>query len=156
VISPLELIAQPDVVIPELGAITAEEAIALSHAKITVATTAVNAPALLLAALVERFHVAPVAIGPEIALPHARTDAVDRMVLAFGRSSPGIAFDAEHLHVRGVFLIATPRNQIAEYLQAVAALSRLLKREGMRDALLTAASEEELRALLARAMKVQI
>jgi mannitol/fructose-specific phosphotransferase system IIA component (Ntr-type) len=152
----LELIAQPDVVVPELGAITPEEAITLLQQKIAETTTAVSDSEQLLAALLERYRVTSVAIGPDVALPHARTDAVDRVVLAFGRSSRGIAFDAAHPQVRLVFLIATPRKQITEYLQAVAALSRWLKGEGTRTALLAARDEEELRAPFARAMKVAI
>lgn len=135
---------------------TAEEAIRLLQAKIAAATTAVNAPEELLSALLERYQVSPVTIGADLALPHARTDAVDRMVLGFGRSAEGIGFDSSHPRVRLVFLMATPRDQIEGYLQAVAALSRLLKREGLRAALLNAASEEELRALFGRAMKVKI
>jgi mannitol/fructose-specific phosphotransferase system IIA component (Ntr-type) len=154
--SPNELIAHPDVVVPELGVATAEEAIAALHARLSATSGAVKNAPQLLADLLERFRLASVGIAPDVALPHARTDAVDRMVLAVGRSSRGIPFDATHAQVRLIFLIALPREQITEYLQFVAALSRLLKKEGVRAALLAAANEDELRAPLARAMTVKL
>jgi mannitol/fructose-specific phosphotransferase system IIA component (Ntr-type) len=156
VTAPIELIAEPDVVMSGLSARTPEEAIAELHAQLCLTTTAVKNPPQLLAALLERFRLASVGIAADIALPHARTDAVDRMVLGVGRSAYGVAFDALHPQVRLIFLVATPRQQVAEYLYMVAALSRLLKTEGVRGALLAARNEEELRAPLARAMKVKL
>lgn len=139
---------------PELAAMTAAEAITVLHARLCADTAAVKDPPKFLEALFERYRLAPIAIAADIALPHARTDAVDRMVLAVGRSSRGIPVDAAHGQVRLIFLIGLARHQVSEYLQFVAALSRLLKSDGVRAALLTAANEDELRAPLARAMKV--
>lgn len=55
-----------------------------------------------------------------------------------------------------VFLIGTPKQHVTEYLQLVAAISRFLKTEGIRAALLAAEGEEELRGTLARAMNVAV
>ncbi|MDB6093187.1 MAG: putative IIA-like nitrogen-regulatory protein PtsN [Verrucomicrobia bacterium] len=97
---------------------------------------------------------APVCIAPEVALPHARTTAVERVVLGVARiAPPGVGFDAEHPHVRLVFMVGTPKNQVEEYLLSVAAITRLLKVEGVRTGLLTAPTEAEFRALLARGAK---
>jgi len=81
---------------------------------------------------------------------HARTAAVDRLVLAIGRAPGPLAFDAEHPAVRLVFFIGVPRQAVTEYLKLVAALSRLLKNEPVRAALLAAATEADFRAVLAR------
>jgi mannitol/fructose-specific phosphotransferase system IIA component (Ntr-type) len=97
-----------------------------------------------------------VAIAPDVAIPHARTDAVERLVLAVGRSSAGIAFDAVHPSVRLIFLIGAPRQQVGGYLQLVATISRLLRREGAREALLKADSEDELRDILGRTINVAV
>jgi mannitol/fructose-specific phosphotransferase system IIA component (Ntr-type) len=48
-------------------------------------------------------------------------------------------------------MIGTPKAAVTEYLQAVAALSRILKQGGTRAALLEAPTEAEFRAVLARA-----
>lgn len=150
---PTDLLAHPDVVVPALRAETGENAIRELHAALCVATPVVMDPGKLLEALLERSRLTSVAIAPDVALPHARTDAVERMVFAVGRAPGGIAFDPAHPRVQLVFLIGTPRDQISEYLRVVAALSRLLKTEGVRATLLAANTEEELRAPLERTMK---
>lgn len=118
----------------------------------SVAGAVIDEPRFL-ADLLERASVASVCIADEIALPHARTTAVGRLVLAIGRSSQGIAFDAEHPAVRLVFLIGVPKLAVRDYLQLVAALSRLLKNSVVRQGLLTASTEEEFLASLARGVK---
>jgi len=149
-----QLVAQPNVVLADLEAKSAEGAIVTLHNQLSLATPAVKDRPAFLTALLQRARVSSVALAPDVAIPHARTDAVDRLVLAVGRSRTGIAFDAEHPHVRLVFLIGTPRQQIAEYLELVAGISRLLRREGTKAALLAAPGEDELRAILSRTINM--
>lgn len=103
----------------------------------------------LLTDLLARMRLGPVCIAEGIAMPHARSSAVDRMVLAVGRSNIGIRFDAQHPRVGLLFVIGTPKDAVTEYLQAVAALSRWLREAGRRAALTAAPDEESFRALLA-------
>ena len=84
-------------------------------------------------------------------MPHARTTAVSRIVLGVARMAAPVSFDVEHPGVRLIFMIGTPKAAVTEYLQAVAALSRILKQGGTRAALLEAPTEAEFRAVLARA-----
>lgn len=101
--------------------------------------------------LLERVMLAPVCIAADVALPHARTGAVDRIVLGVARvAAPGVGFDGEHPAVRLMFMIGTPRQQVEDYLRLVAAISRLLKADGVRAGLLAAKTEVEFRAQLAR------
>lgn len=148
--SPTELIAQPDVVMLDLAASSREAALRALHARL--ATVAgVNDAERFLFDLLERAMVATVCIAPDVALPHARTTAVVRIVLGVARlAAPGVGFDGEHPGVRLMFMIGTPRQQVVEYLQVVAAISRVLKTDGAREALLAAATEAEFRAVLAR------
>ena len=132
----------------DLSAASGEEAIKALHAKLGAAGGAVTNAPRFLADLLERAQVASVCIADDVALPHARTASVERMVLAVGRATTDIAFDAEHPHVRLVFLIGTPKAAVTDYLKVVAALSRLLKNPATRAALLTAPTEKEFRALL--------
>jgi mannitol/fructose-specific phosphotransferase system IIA component (Ntr-type) len=105
----------------------------------------------LLIDLLERVMVAPVCIAIDVALPHARTSAVDRIVLGVARiAAPGVGFDGEHPNVRLMFMIGTPRQQVEGYLRLVAAISRLLRVPGAREGLLSAKTESEFRELLAR------
>jgi mannitol/fructose-specific phosphotransferase system IIA component (Ntr-type) len=148
VILPTECIADPEVVVLDLDAGSGEAAVQVLHQRLTAATNAVVNPPQFLADLLARARLAPVCIAEDVALPHARTDAVSRIVIAVGRSSRGIAFDANHPAVRLVFLIGTPKAAVTEYLRVAAVLSRLLRRGAVRSGLYAAADEAEFRALL--------
>lgn len=152
---PTDLIANPDALALELRATSGEEAIRELHARLGSAVGAVTDAPRFLADLIERAGVASVCIADGIALPHARTPAVSRMVLAVGRAAREVAFDAEHPHVRLVFLIGTPKEAVTDYLKLVAALSRGLKNGKFLDGLLAATTEAEFRGWLARCAEVR-
>jgi mannitol/fructose-specific phosphotransferase system IIA component (Ntr-type) len=148
--SSVELIARPDVVLLDLAATSREAALRALHRELA-KEPAVKDGEQLLRDVLERVMVAPVCIAADVALPHARTNAVDRIVLGVARlKDPGVGFDGEHPNIRLMFMIGTPRQQVEEYLKLVAAISRLLRKPGARQALLSAPTEEEFRALLAR------
>jgi mannitol/fructose-specific phosphotransferase system IIA component (Ntr-type) len=150
---PTQLLAQPDALILDLAVNSREAAICGLHARLALTPAVKDAPQFL-HGLLERAMLAPVCIAPDVALPHARTDAVERVVLGVARvTAPGVGFDAEHPHVRLVFMVGTPKQQVQEYLLAVAAITRLLKTEGVRAGLLVAPTEAEFVALLARGTK---
>lgn len=81
-------------------------------------------------------------LGNEVALPHARTEHVKKIVLAVGRSTPGIHFENSNQTVRLMFVLGTPKNNPTDYLILVGALCRLIKDESHRAALLAAATPE--------------
>jgi len=149
VASSIELIARPDVVVLDLAANSRETALRALH-QLIVQQPAVTDAERLLRDMLERVMVAPVCIAADVALPHARTTAVERIVLGVARlREPGVGFDGEHPNVRLIFMIGTPRNQVEEYLRLVAAITRLLRKPGARPALLAAPTEAEFRAVLA-------
>ncbi len=79
------------------------------------------------------------AIGNGVAIPHARTKAVKRIIIAFARLSPGIDFGAEDKDpVRLLFVLGTPLDAVGEYLKVLAKLSKLLKEDKTRQQLLKA------------------
>jgi mannitol/fructose-specific phosphotransferase system IIA component (Ntr-type) len=147
--SPTALIAQPDAVVLDLPTNSGEAAIRALQARLAKLPAVKDAPLFLLD-LLERAALTSVCIAADVAMPHARTGAVDRLVLAIGRAPGPVPFDAEHPGIRLVFLIGTPKQGVTEYLQLVAALSRLLKNVPVREALVAATTEAEFRAVLAR------
>jgi mannitol/fructose-specific phosphotransferase system IIA component (Ntr-type) len=150
---PSQLLAQPDALVLDLVANSREAAICGLHALLAKSPAVKDAPQLL-HGLLERAMLAPVCIAPDVALPHARTDAVERVVIGVARlAAPGVGFDADHPQVRLIFMVGTPKQQVEEYLLAVAAITRLLKMEGVRAGLLAARTEAEFSALLARGVK---
>ncbi len=128
-----------------------EEAIRALHQRLRAATPEVRDADQFMHDLLERAALSSVCIADDVALPHARTTAVGRIVLAVARTATPVLFDAEHPRVRLVFLIGTPKAAVSEYLQTVAALSRMLKNATTRAALLGAPTEAEFRAVLSRA-----
>ena len=81
-------------------------------------------------------------LGNEIALPHARTEHVKKIVVAVGRSDSGVLFENSNQNVRLMFVLGTPKNNPTDYLILVGALCRLIKDEANRAALLAAPTPE--------------
>ena len=93
----------------------------------------------------EREKLGATGINNGIAIPHARTDAVNNIVIAFGRSSQGIDFNGvDDKPAKLVFLIGTPKKDVNKYLQVLAHLTRLLKKESFRQKLLEAQNAGEI------------
>src|SRR6476659_3459394 len=81
-------------------------------------------------------------LGNEVALPHARTEHVKKIVLAVGRSTEGVLFESGNQNVKLMFVLGTPKNNPTDYLILVGALCRLIKDESSRTALMAAPSPE--------------
>ncbi|MDD5529821.1 MAG: PTS sugar transporter subunit IIA [bacterium] len=84
-------------------------------------------------------------IGDGIAIPHARITGVKVLKVAIGISPEGIDYgslDDKPVHI--IFMIAAPEDVGKTYLQAVAKVSRLLKSNTIRQALIKANSPEKI------------
>lgn len=94
----------------------------------------------------ERENLGTTGIGNEIAIPHARTDAVKDFVIAFGRSSEGVEFNSlDGKPAKLIFLMGTQKEKnLNNYLKTLAHLTRLLKRETFKSSLLKASSPKEI------------
>jgi mannitol/fructose-specific phosphotransferase system IIA component (Ntr-type) len=87
-------------------------------------------------ALKQRERSMSTGIGFGLALPHAVTNLVNDLVIAFGRSKTGIDFDAlDRQPVRLVVMIIVPTAQREQHLKILAGISRLLHKEEIRAAL---------------------
>lgn len=90
-------------------------------------------------ALLEREGLATTGIGRGIAFPHARSASVEGIVVALARSDGGVEFDAlDGKPVHLMFMMGTSPECVEEYLKVLARISRLLKKDQAKDALLTA------------------
>jgi mannitol/fructose-specific phosphotransferase system IIA component (Ntr-type) len=101
------------------------------------------------AELLARDRLDTTCLGNAVALPHARTGYVKRMVLAVGRSDAGIPFDAGGENVNLFFVLGTPKASPGDYLAVVSALCKILRTPADRASLLTAASPEAFIAVVA-------
>ena len=89
--------------------------------------------------ILDRERVSNTALGHDVAIPHARTEQCSAILIAVGRSSDGIDFEAKDgLPVRLIFLIGTPKQMVTDYLRVVGNLARLLRQDNVRQQLLDA------------------
>jgi mannitol/fructose-specific phosphotransferase system IIA component (Ntr-type) len=89
-----------------------------------------------------------------IAFPHARTDLVDEIVLAVGRSEVGIPWTAKGEQAHLIFLIGIPEKLINDYLVVVGAIARTTKDRALRTLLLHAESVGEFMATMQAAPSI--
>ncbi len=86
--------------------------------------------------VLEREKLGSTGIGQGIAVPHAKTDQIEKLVGAVGISENGVSFDSlDGEPVNIIFLILAPTKSIGEHLKALAKIARLLKNRTFRTAL---------------------
>jgi CBS domain-containing protein/mannitol/fructose-specific phosphotransferase system IIA component (Ntr-type) len=87
-----------------------------------------------------------VTIGRHVALPHFRTDTVDRLIVAIGVATSPLR--ARDLNTESdpeiVVLVLAPLGAATLYLQTISALTRLFRQPGFVDQVLSAESADEL------------
>ena len=103
----------------------------------------IREPQRFLEQVLQREKASPTYVENEVAFPHARTELVDRIVLAIGRSRSGVPFGPNGEKACLIFLIGVPKQMISDYLVCVGALARLLKDAETRNRLLFAQSAAE-------------
>ena len=102
-------------------------------------TGTIKEPNALKDALLEREKLGTTGVGNGIAMPHARSSAIKDLTVAFFRSEKGIDFksmDSEPVHL--VFLLLAPVTAGGPYLKLLAKISRLLRGDDFRTALMEA------------------
>lgn len=100
--------------------------------------------------LLERERLGSTGIGEGIAIPHGKIAGIDEMVISFGRSHEGIAFEAmDGKPVHLFFLLVAPENSTGQHLKILAKISRMLKDSAFRKNLLEAKNQEDLFRIIA-------
>jgi PTS system nitrogen regulatory IIA component len=103
-------------------------------------------------AVLEREAVLSTGIGHGIAIPHAKSPAVDKLWLVCGSSPDGIAFDSlDGKPVRLFFLLLGPDSAVGEHVKALSRIARLVRGDQVREALLGAESPEAFHQILVEA-----
>lgn len=84
-------------------------------------------------------------IGKKIALPHAKTKAVDELIATFGISRNGIDYESlDNENVNIFFMFLCPEDKTQEYLKVLARISRLIRDDKFIDKLLKSESNGEI------------
>lgn len=99
---------------------------------------------MVLNAVLERERVMSTGMGDGVAIPHAKTDGVKKLVAAFGITQKDIDFQSiDGKPVRMVFLLVGPTDQTGPHLKALSRISRLVHRKEFRDRLAFARGADE-------------
>ena len=97
----------------------------------------------------EREKLGSTGFGRGVAIPHCRSKDVNRPSVVLLRVANAIDFgSADAVPVSLVFGLVSPENAGATHLHALAAISRLMRDEGMIEALLEAPDKDAMFALL--------
>lgn len=88
-------------------------------------------------------------VGDRVLLPHLRSEAVDRLVVAVGVTPEPLrsALGAQEGREQVIVLVLAPPSAANHYLQVVAALARALRDDAVVDRLIAAGSPDELLAI---------
>jgi len=84
-----------------------------------------------------------------VAIPHAKTDGVDKLILAFGIKRGGLDFESlDGKPASLIFLALSPRDTAGPHIKSLAIISRTLKDEAVRSSLFDAVSVDEIAAII--------
>jgi len=100
--------------------------------------------------IVDRERLGSTAIGKGVAVPHARLDGLQKVVVAFGYSTPGIEFNAlDGELVHEVFLVVAPNDHTDEYIGIMQSITRLVQDPDFRRFVAQSSNAEEVIELVA-------
>ncbi|MGW8374670.1 fructose-specific PTS transporter subunit EIIC [Streptomyces sp. ODS28] len=121
-----------------------KEAAIREMAELLAGSGKVGDPGALVRAALAREEEGTTGLGEEIAVPHAKTDAVSAPVVGFARAPEGLDWGSpDGTRARLVFMIAVPEAAAGdEHLRILALLSRRLMDQGFRERLSEAEGPE--------------
>ncbi|MDF1770206.1 PTS IIA-like nitrogen regulatory protein PtsN [Maricaulis sp.] len=101
-------------------------------------------------AVLQRERLGSTGVGQGVAIPHARLSGMDEVVGVFARLRTPVDFESiDGRPADLVFMLLAPENAGAEHLKALARVSRLLRREDVRQRLRAAPNSDAVHAVLA-------
>ena len=107
-------------------------------------TSEIADPKSFLSDLFQREQKMTTGIGLGIAIPHVHANYIRSLLVGIGISHEGIDFKAlDNQLVHIIVMIASPERHIDQYMQLLAAFSRFLQQENVREQLKQAQTESE-------------
>ncbi len=96
-------------------------------------------------AVLDREEIMSTGVGEGFAIPHGKTNGVDGIVAAFGRTEQPIDFDSlDNKPVRLIFLLVGRENLVGPHIKLLSRISRMMNKEEFRSRLLTAKDNDEI------------
>ena len=87
-------------------------------------------------------------VGKGFAIPHGKTNSVEDILAAFGKSETPIEYnslDGEPVHL--IFLLIGKENLLAKHIKLLSRISRMMNNEEFRKKLVNAESKEEIQKI---------
>jgi PTS system fructose-specific IIA component len=98
----------------------------------------------ILTAVRDREQLLSTGIGSGVAIPHGKTPVVDQLIMAAGVTGEPVDFDAlDGQPVELLFLLIGPESASGAHIKVLSRISRLLRREELRERLRDATSGTE-------------
>jgi PTS system nitrogen regulatory IIA component len=136
-----------DGVVLDLGA-SSRKQVLQSLADLAARETGLNARTIFDAVL-QRERLGSTGVGQGVAIPHARLAGIPAVAGFFARLKTPIDFDSiDGRPADLVFMLLAPEDAGAEHLKALARVSRLLRREDIRQRLRAAPDADAIQAVL--------
>ena len=103
----------------------------------------------VLRAILAREQTRSTGIGLGLAVPHGKTHACAKLIMAVGKPAKPLEFDsADGRPCTLIVLLASPMDQTGPHIQALAHISRLWQTESFRRAVAQAATPDDLYAAI--------
>jgi len=96
-------------------------------------------------AILDREKIMSTGVGKGFAIPHGKTNAVNDIIAAFGKTIRDIDYDAlDGNPVHLIFLLVGRDDMVGKHIKLLSRISRLMNKDEFREKLLSANSKEEI------------
>jgi PTS system fructose-specific IIC component len=96
-------------------------------------------------AVLEREKIMSTGVGKGFAIPHGKTNAINEIIAAFGKTVTPIEYQAlDNKPVNLVFLLVGKDNLVSTHIKLLSRISRMMNKDEFRDKLTKANSSEEI------------
>jgi fructose PTS system EIIBC or EIIC component len=96
-------------------------------------------------AVLEREKIMSTGVGKGFAIPHGKTDGINEIIAAFGKTNSPIEYQAlDNKPVNLVFLLIGKDNLVSTHIKLLSRISRMMNKDDFREGLLKANSSEEI------------
>ena len=96
-------------------------------------------------AVLEREKIMSTGVGKGFAIPHGKTNAVNEIIAAFGKTKRDVNYDAlDGQAVHLVFLLVGKDNLVSTHIKLLSRISRMMNKDEFRQKLIDANSNEEI------------
>jgi fructose-specific phosphotransferase system IIA component len=96
-------------------------------------------------AVMEREKIMSTGVGKNFAIPHGKTDAIDDILCAFGKSNKPIDYqslDSQPVYL--VFLLVGKENLVSMHIKLLSRISRMMTKDNFRQKLINANTAEDI------------